>query len=232
MKRFISSILSLAFLSGLFVNSSFAEELQSTEVAQEKASNMCGPESQQDSTTVTSDNASKNETAHMETVNQPANLNKDNVNKKSNREKAIETLQNNIKKYTEKQQKLIKKYENMTDKQFTWFSYAVGAAFGFLGSFVGSAIGLAISLLIDKSIVDSYNEGYEEGYAKGQENSEDPFAKRAKCNKGLPPQTKQLVVKLLALLHPDSFPKNGQGKSFNDVKEVYYNLTNFYNEYL
>lgn len=38
MKRFIASILSLAFLLGLFVNSSFAEEIQSTEVAQEKAS--------------------------------------------------------------------------------------------------------------------------------------------------------------------------------------------------
>lgn len=40
MKKFISSILSLALLSGLFVNPSFAEEIQPAEVTQEKASNV------------------------------------------------------------------------------------------------------------------------------------------------------------------------------------------------
>ncbi len=40
MKKVIASILSLALLSGLFVNPSFAEEIQSTKVAQEKASNV------------------------------------------------------------------------------------------------------------------------------------------------------------------------------------------------
>ncbi len=118
MKRIITSVLSLAFLSGIFVNSSFGDEIQPAEVNQEKASNMCDPESHQDSNTVISDKSNENKTAPMGTINQPANLNKNNVNKKSSREKYINKIEENEKRYSDSVNKEIEKVKNMSEKEF------------------------------------------------------------------------------------------------------------------
>ena len=114
MKKVIASILSLALLSGLFVNSSFAEEIQPPKVTQEKASDVLNLENQKSSFNI-SDSIDKGEPVKDEIPGQPE------PNKTSAyKEKNIEKLKKDLEMYNEKQQKLIQKYENMTDREFRW----------------------------------------------------------------------------------------------------------------
>ncbi len=67
-------------------------------------------------------------------------------------------------------------------------------------------------------------EGKKEGFYQGEAKARAECDKlaRTKCN-NVSPKIKKLVINALAALHPDHFPKK-----FDDVKELYYNLTNFY----
>lgn len=222
MKKVIASILSLALLSGLFVNPSFAEEIQTAEVTQEKASNV--------------------------QLNQPG---------LTAQEKAAEKLKSDLKKYNEKQQKLIRKYENMTDKEFKWDKikkFLMKAFFalvcaGFVsGSYLyiskkmaderksGEEAGKKVGYDFGHKIgyYSGYQAGYDEGESDGRKFGEfdcvvkHHFQDPKECIDRA--KTKKVVNKILASLHPYVFSK--KGKNFDDVKEVYYNLTNFYDKYL
>lgn len=226
MKKVIASILSLALLSGLFVNPSFAEEIQSTKVAQEKASNI--------------------------QLNQPG---------LTAQEKAAEKLKSDLKKYNEKQQKLIQKYENMTDKEFRWDKVKKFLMKAFF-ALVCTGFVSGTYLYMSKKMTDErkagreagekvgydfgYDLGHKTGYYFGRQAGYDEgerdgrkfgefdcivkhhFQDPKECIDRA--KAKKVVNKILAFLHPDVFSK--KGKNFDDVKEVYYNLTNFYDKYL
>ena len=218
MKKFISSMLSLAFLSGLFVNSSFAAGIQPSEVAQEKA-----PNTQLNQSELTA------------------------------QEKTAEKLKSDLKKYNEKQQKLIQKYENMTNKEFRWDKIK---KFFMKAFFVLVCAGFVSRtyLYISKKMADErtageevgydfghkigYYSGYQAGYDEGESDGrkfgefdcvvKHHFQDPKECIDRT--KAKKVVNKILASLHPDVLSK--KGKNFDDVKEVYYNLTNFYDRYL
>lgn len=199
MKKVIASILSLALLSGLSVNPSFADEIQPAEVTQEKASNV--------------------------QLNQPG---------LTAQEKAAEKLKSDLKKYNEKQQKLIQKYENMTDKEFRWDKIK-----RFL---IKASVAIAIVYVFSTTFLYAACKGLDEGedcwreninYKRGYANGENDGVKRSnesntKCNNILP-NTRELVKKILATLHPDSFKK--RGKTFTDVKKLYDNANDFYKKH-
>lgn len=247
MKRIITSILSLAFLSGLFVNTSFAEEIHPTATAQRSASSGLNSENQQKPSIAVSDSVI-NETKYTETSNQPG-LNKNNSNKKTGREKDIALLKNYMRIYNENQQKLIQKYENMTDKEIRWdkikkFLKKAFVSCGTVAAIVGAYIGTYLHGL-KNGFEDGYNsiwtwpKGF--GYKKGEDRQKykgrkngfnqgyaDGFAETYKCSRVLT-DTLYLTSTLLTALQPDSFTKTG--KTFKDFKELYYNATNFYDTY-
>lgn len=253
MKKKISvSILSVAFLSGLFVNISFAERPQTNiTVSQKKASNLLHSENQQNPNAVALDNVSVKDTIHADSSNQLR------TNKKTGREKTIEFLKKYTKDYNETQQRLIRQYENMTDKEIRWdkikkFFMRACIFCGTVGSLVGALIG-TYCLGLKWGFDDGYDSFYwyvipgetppkDFGYKKGEDRQKcrgekngfnqgyaDGLVDADKCNYVVS-NTSFLFATVLTILKPDSFPK--EGKNFNDVKEVYYNLTNFYDEYL
>lgn len=227
MKRIVVSILSVAFLSGLFVDISFAEETQPIATIQEKASD------------ATSNNVNKSE-SKAQTFN-----NSELTGQKNTAEK----LKNDLRKYNEKQQELIQKYKNMTNKEFIWdkvknyllkFLVACGVVGALFGTYCcGFKYGFDDGYDIwDHDQNPIFGEDVEKGYKqwkdrrkyKGFEQGyKDGFSNASKCNRVLA-DTSLLVSTLLATFKPDSFPQ--KGKSFNDVKELYYNATNFYDTYL
>lgn len=90
MKKFISSILSLALLSGLFVNPSFAEDVKLVETNQENGSNMSN-----------SPRAKEN-----------------NDSKKLDPKKYANKMEENEKQYSDLVNKEIEKIKNMSEKEF------------------------------------------------------------------------------------------------------------------
>lgn len=230
MKKVIASILSLALLSGLFVNSSFAEEIQPPKVTQEKASDVLNLENQKSSFNI-SDSIDKGEPVKDEIPGQPE------PNKTSAyKEKNIEKLKKDLEMYNEKQQKLIQKYENMTDKGFYWaktksFFIKTLAAFLIVGVFV-----VTYSFGVDDSFHEGrfcrrenidYQFGYVKGLKKGEKERQENQLSPTKCS-NIIPGTKEIVRKFLSTLHPDYFKR---GKTFNDVKELYDDVTNFCNKH-
>ncbi len=242
MKKVIASILSLALLSGLFVNASFAEEIQPAEVTQEKAFNV---QLNQSDLTAQEKAAEK---------------------LKSDLKKYNEKQQKLIQKYENMTDKEFK-----WDKIKKTFMKILGAVVSFLGTVWvidlyydkenqgykkgvkagyhnGHIDGYKEGAEKERSICEKgggdylmgfmmgLNQGFEEGRLKGIEEgfyqgevkarTECDRNARAKCDNVLP-DTGALVKKVLANLHPDHFPKN-----FDDVKDLYNNATNFYNTYL
>ena len=206
MKKIIAIILSLVSLLALPTNCSFAKEIQPAETSKHTAS------------------VGKN----------------NDTRKKSQREKTIENLKRNLKNYNEKHQKLIQKYKSMTDEQFNRFAFLITFLWSFIWCTIGSIIGSTIGSLIGKSIDESYEAGYIDGkkigrqlgYFEGKISQEDSYMiKFINRDSGFLSDTRALVRKLLATLHPDSFHKKGNGKSFDDVKELYYTATNFYDNH-
>ncbi len=227
MKRIITSVLSLAFLSGIFVNSSFGDEIQPAEVNQEKASNMCDPESHQDSNTVISDKSNENKTAPMGTINQPANLNKNNVNKKSSREKYINKIEENEKRYSDSVNKEIEKVKNMSEKEFKKYlskSYLIlygtlygprCLAFGF--SFFFNLFSKKLGSSINKIFLKIFSYGFKKGFDR-EENKQNikKDLNISDYDRLLTSDIKKGIRAFLINFHPDVISKNVKDSTFFD----------------
>ncbi len=222
MKKVISSILSLALLSGLLVHSSFAEEVKFTEVAQEKASNEFNFESQKDSCNV-SDSVNKDETTHAEISNQTASLNKNNVNKKSSKEKCINKIGENEKKYSELVNKEIEKVKNMSEKEFKRYlfkSYLIlygpsCLAFGF--SIFFNLFGKKLGSSINKIFLKIFSHGFKKGFDR-EENKQNikKDLNISDYNRLLTFNIKKGIRAFLINFHPDVISKNAKDPTFFD----------------
>lgn len=226
MKRVIASILSLAFLSGLFVSSSFAEEVKFTEVAQEKASNEFNFGSQKDSCNV-SDSVNKEEMTHAGVANQPANLNKNNGNKKSNKEKYINKIEEKEKKYSDLVNKEIERVKDMSEKEFKKYlskSYLIlyGTLYGpsclaFASSIFFNLFGKKLGSSFNKIFLKIFSYGFKKGFDR-EENKQN--IKKAlnisDYDRLLTSDIKKGIRAFLINFHPDVISKNAKDLTFFD----------------
>lgn len=226
MKKIITSILSLAFLSGLFVNHSFAEGIQPAESTQESASNVLAPE-QQDSSIV----ASSSTTAPVETVSQTAKVDKSNVVKKSIREKLINKKEEREKKFSDSVNKEIEKVKNMSEKEFKRYLYKsylilygplclVYIVFLFFGFFQEK-----LEVALNKIDLYAYRKGFEreenkQSIKKDLNTSNYDHLFISELKKGIKP--------FLINFHPDVLSKNIKDPTFLD--KIFPDLEALYNK--
>lgn len=229
MNKIVASILSLTILSCVFTNTSFAKKYESTDPIQKSLPDKFNSNSQ-DLFNI-QDSVKENKTEYFEKVNDQKLIKNNNFGKKSAREETIENLKNNLKKYIGQQQKLIQKYENMTDIKFNLFTFFISFLYSYLGALVGNIVGTIVGLLIEKSMYKFYYEGYERGYKIGKKYCQtiSYFHNNFNVltyNKKLI----ELIKNILVTLHPDKFLK--KLKTFDDIKDLYYEANDFYEVYL
>ncbi len=147
MKRIIASLLSLIFLSGIFVTPSFAEGAKLAETKQENGSNM---------------------------PNSPCAKENNDI-KKSEQKKYANKIEENEKKYSDLVNKEIEKIKNMSEKDFKKYlskSYLILAC-----SYIRPAIGVICWCIFEYLFnihflapywVETYKKGYEKGFYAGQ----------------------------------------------------------------
>lgn len=234
MKKVIASILSLGFLSGLFVNNSFAEEIKPDESAQERASNVFNFDSQKDSCNV-SDSVNKDETTHAGIANQTESVNKNNVNRKSTREKCINKIEEKEKKYSDLVNKEIEKVKNMSEKEIKIYlakSYLIlygtlygpsclAFGFGILGKKLGSSI--------NKIFLKIFSHGFKKGFAR-EENKQNikKNLNTSYYDRLLTSDIKKSIRTFIISFHPDVISKNAKDPTFFD--KISPELESLYNE--
>ena len=218
MKKLLSSVLTLTLILNFFgVNWRAENEIQSenseVKVSEEikqindnlaQIKNKNSTETEEKST----EEVKSSETA--ENVSSEAQKDTSKPAKKSFREKQIEKLN-----------KEIQNLEKTSNKKYLWKKFFINTA----KILVISEIMLRVFYNVGSAVIQSYNEGYTNGFNAGF----------ASCPKAPAPDSelkekfKSVVKSILTKLHPDNF-KNI--KSFDDIKEFYYKINNFYDDYL
>lgn len=132
-------------------------------------------------------------------------------------------------KQIEKLNKEIQNLEKTSNKKYFWKKFFINTL-KILGVLVGwvlalyEFLNLGAFLEIGKSA--GFSKGYEEGYDDGQQANS---GSKPATGSELKEKIKPVVKSILKTLHPDNLKRI---KSFDDIKDAYYNINNFYDEYL
>ncbi len=209
MKRIITSILSLAFLSGIFVNLSFAEDVKLVETNQENGSNMSN-----------SPRAKEN-----------------NDSKKLDPQKYANKMEENEKQYSDLVNKEIEKIKNMSEKEFKKYlskSYLI-LAWSYIRPVIGIICWCIFEYLFNIHFlrpywVKTYNYAYEKGFYAGQS---------VKKGSNYNPEDLHLISDMksglrtfISNFHPDVLSKKAKDPNFFDKVysefELLFNKTKYF----